>query len=35
MRPESKMDVRGFDTSGVQVWGAESGPYVFLRIEAE
>jgi hypothetical protein len=26
---------RGFDLEGRQVWGAESGPYVFLRVEAE
>jgi hypothetical protein len=25
---------RGFDASGVQVWGSEKGPYVFVRDEA-
>ena len=26
---------RGFDAAGVQVWGSEKGPYVFLREQAE
>ena len=26
---------RGFDAAGAQVWGATSGPYRFLRIDAE
>jgi hypothetical protein len=26
---------RGFDAEGVQVWGAEKGPYIFLRGERE
>ena len=26
---------RGFDAAGEQVWGAEEGPYIFLRQPAE
>lgn len=25
---------RGFDAAGVQVWGSEKGPYVFVRDQA-
>jgi hypothetical protein len=26
---------RGFDEQGQQVWGAEAGAYVFLKVAAE